>query len=228
MLFIKKNNERTIIYPLGSNVKSPAMVLAIGVVVLLIVLILMYVLCVWWLGTSGVFLCLGSGFSSLCYSFQMLEKIIISENQLFYRRGGSGSLCIVPWSDISKIRLSDEKVLLIYNRDGEEDYSLKLSRKYGVGSSYYSRDDIQILLNLLAQKTSVIVDEKIAKEENYTLPVSIRANKHSTGRHRNIQNNNTPLPQENTKQKSVKPRMVELDIPHSPNPRKSHKRQLEL
>lgn len=228
MLFIKKNNERTIIYPLGSKGKSPAMILAISVVVVLIALILICVLGAWMLGTFGVILYLVQGFCGGYYGLQVSEKIIINENQLFYRRGGSGSLCIVPWSDISKIRLSDEKVLLIYNRDGEEDYSLKLSRKYYVGSSYYSRDDIQILLNLLAQKTSVIVDEKIAKEENYTLPVSIRANKPSTGRHRNIQNNNTPLPQENTKQKSVKPRMVELDIPHSPNPRKGHKRQLEL
>ena len=96
--------------------------------------------------------------------------------------------------------------------------------------STFKRDAIQIIINLLSKKVHLIIDPKIAKEKNYTLPEdAIKEASQITNRRRKVTEiaEMQPIKEAN---KIIKPqRNVELDSQLATNDNKNKtKRRLEL
>lgn len=65
---------------------------------------------------------------------------------------------------ISMAVFADSRDLIFYNREQEQDYVFDLS--------FFSRDDIQYIVNILSQKIKVKIEDKLAQEEHLKLPTT--------------------------------------------------------
>lgn len=63
---------------------------------------------------------------------------------------------------LSYVVITDSEDLILYNREQEQDYVFDLS--------FFERDDIQYIINILSEKVEVKIEDEIAKENNLKLP----------------------------------------------------------
>lgn len=230
---IEKKEGNTIIYPSGilSDVLTDPKGSKRSQTIAMIILIILLSPCIiildniketyggdyytlWYIGMVITLFCLR------IILIKSLRQISINKDILLCKEKGTfEEPVIILWENVSKIRLNNEKILLIYNRDRECDYSFNITD--------FGRDDIQILINLLSKKTMLEVDTKIAKSEHYIVPDNLVDKKPDTTiRHRKITPNKEVALNDRI-DKEIK-RNLELKVEEISSAEKSSKRKLEL
>ena len=153
--------------------------------------------------TGWLLLCAIILFYCLFYSS---SKITINPDNLVYKSNKiSEKKLKLLWNKISKVVLNSDRFLVIYNNELDQDYSINLK--------YFEHDDIQILLNLLNQKTQVEIEPEIQMNEKFVLNNTIAQQQITTSRRRVV--NEAPMAIKRSRNV----------ISNSPT---THKRNLEL
>lgn len=93
-------------------------------------------------------------------------KIIIDENNLFYNIKKLNSNKTYNYqillSSISQIELSADRCFIILDSDNNQDYTINLE--------YFEQDEVQMMINILAKKVLIKIDEKITAIDKIILP----------------------------------------------------------
>lgn len=140
------------------------------------------------------------------FIFYSSSKITINPDNFLYK-----STAIVEkkfkimWNKISKVVLTSDRFLVIYNNELDQDYSINLK--------HFEHDDIQILLNLLNQKIQVEIEPEIQMNEKFVLNNTVAQQQRTTSRRRVV--NEAPMAIKRSRNV----------ISNSPT---THKRNLEL
>ena len=115
------------------------------------------------------------------YYLSSSSKITINPDNLIYKSNRVTERKLeIFWSRISKIVLNSDGFLVIYNNELDQDYLINLE--------LFKNDDIQILLNLLNQKTQVEIETEIQKSEGFIINKGIPNTSVSSGRRRIVAN----------------------------------------
>lgn len=128
----------------------------------------------------------------------------------------------ILWNKISKVVLTSDRFLVIYNNELDQDYSINLK--------HFEHDDIQILLNLLNQKTQVEIEPEIQINEKFVLNDAVAQQQITTSRRRVVNEESMTIKGAQNvvgSSHATHKRNLELDE-NSKTDKTKHKRKLEL
>lgn len=170
-----------------------------------------------------IFFCITS--AMINYVFFSNDLIKISDNGFNYKSYKRGSEYDINLNSVSKIKISDENNVIIYDLTNDIDKVINL-KKFG-------RIEIQLLINAVCKKLCVEVDDEIAKEKGISLPdyattehkEAFQSRKRAVSNMRKEADNNTiqvkDIP---TEDKLIRAAMID----HSSKSAPKGKRRLEL